>query len=364
MAEHSHTHEEVPERPTPPETPLDPGSQALAEALRSSFGIVKVVMVLLVAAFLCSGVFKVGPDERAIKLRFGNPVGQGEKALLEPGLHWSFPYPIEDYVKVSVTGVKKAISTAGWYAVTPEQELAGVEPLPNATLNPAVDGYVLTADRNIMHARATLDYHVDDPVTYVFQFVNATNAVQNALDNALLTAASQFTADEILTRDVVGFTEAVRKRVSQLVEQQRLGVVVEQCSVQRAPPRQIKDAFENVLRAEVSRSKTLNEAHSYENQVLSKATADARSRVNSAESDRARYVNDLSANARGFEELLPRYRENPRLFVQQRITDTFGRVLTNAQDKIFLTEGGAGVPKELRLLLNRENPKRSEEPKP
>ena len=29
---------------TPPETPLDPGSQALATALKSSFGIVKVVI--------------------------------------------------------------------------------------------------------------------------------------------------------------------------------------------------------------------------------------------------------------------------------------------------------------------------------
>jgi hypothetical protein len=61
------------------ETPVDAGSQALAEALHSSFAIVKFVMLALVAVFLGSGFFTVGPQEKAIKLRFGRPVGEGDK---------------------------------------------------------------------------------------------------------------------------------------------------------------------------------------------------------------------------------------------------------------------------------------------
>src|SRR2546426_206113 len=116
----------------PPEMPADTGSQALSEALRSSFGIVKVVMVILVFLFIFSGVFIVGPQERAVVLRFGRaPVGQGEKALLGPGLHWSFPYPIDEYIKVPITGVQKADSTTGWYYTTSAMEVAGNEPYPN-----------------------------------------------------------------------------------------------------------------------------------------------------------------------------------------------------------------------------------------
>ena len=59
----------------PPETPIDAGSQALSEALGSSFVIVKIVMVILVGVFLVSGFFTVGPQERGIILRFGRPVG-------------------------------------------------------------------------------------------------------------------------------------------------------------------------------------------------------------------------------------------------------------------------------------------------
>src|SRR4051794_41378681 len=114
------------ERPEPeplPETPIDAGSQALSEALRSSFAIVKVVMVILVAVFLASGFFQVGPSHRAILLRFGKPVGQGEAALLGPGLHWSYPYPIDEIKLVPISSIQQAKSSVGWYATTAEMEL-------------------------------------------------------------------------------------------------------------------------------------------------------------------------------------------------------------------------------------------------
>ena len=365
MSDERHPPKAPGEAVSAPEIPVDAGSQALAEALRSSFLIVKFVMVVLVLVFLASGFFTVNPQERAILLRFGKPVGEGERALLGPGLHWSFPYPIDECVKVSITGIQRANSTVGWYATTPEQELAGTEPPPGVSLNPALDGYAVTADNNIIHTRATLTYRISDPVRYVFYFVSASNVVQNALDNALLHSASRFNVDDILTRDVAGFKEAVRNRVTELVEKEDLGVSVEQCAVESIPPRQLKEAFANVLRSEVNRSKVLNDASSYQNQVLSKASADAESLINIAQSERTRLVADVSSRADQFQDLLPKYLQNPRLFVQQRLTETLGRVFTNAQDKILVPESADGNAKELRYLFNRElaRPK-TEEPKP
>lgn len=345
---------------------MDAGSRALSEALRSSFGIIKVVTVVLLLVFVGSGVFKVGPGERAIILRMGRVVGQGEKALLQPGLHLSLPYPLEEYVKVSVTGIKRATSTVGWYGTTAEQELSGLEPPPGPTLNPAVDGYVLTADDNIIHIRATLTYHIADPVRYVFNFVNASNAVQSALDSALVYAASHYNVDDILNRDVFGFQDLVNRRVTALVTQQDLGVAVEQCVIEKkTPPRQLKDAFESVNKAGQSQQKLLNEAHSYENAITNRASADAATRINVAKGDSARMVAEVSGQADEFQKLLPRYLENPQLFTDKLLTERLGRVFTNAMDKIYMAAGPDGNPRELRLMLNRELPKsKSEEPKP
>src|SRR5262245_2885784 len=302
------------EEPHLAETPVDAGSQALAEALRSSFGIVKFVMLLLVGLFVASGLFTVGPQERAIIIRLGKPLGEGEKALLGPGLHYSLPYPIDEYVKVPITAIQRVRSSVGWFSVTPAQEVSGEDrnPLPvTQPIDPEVDGYLLTADNNIVHSRATLTYHIADPVGFIFNFVNASNAVPTALDNAVIYTASQFKIDDILTRDVAGFQAAVGKRTAQLVDQQNLGVVVENCQVESRAPRQLKEAFDNVLKAEVTRNKVLDEAHIYENKTINRASADAQSRINAAESERARLVNDVSSQADRFNDILPKYRANP-----------------------------------------------------
>src|SRR5437867_7031567 len=97
--------------PPPPEVPEDASSEALSEALRSSFAIVKVLMIALVLVFLGSGFFTVGPQEKAIKLRFGKPVGQGENALLGPGPHWALPAPIDEVVRIPIGQVQSVAST-------------------------------------------------------------------------------------------------------------------------------------------------------------------------------------------------------------------------------------------------------------
>lgn len=351
--EHGHTHGS--------ETPLDAGSQALSEAFHSSFVIVKVVMVLLVVLFFVSGVFQVKPNERAMILRFGKPLGEGEKALLGPGLHWSFPYPIDEIQKISVTGVQKVSSTVGWYKVTPEEELAGTLPPAGPSLDPNVDGYTLTADANIIHVRSTLYYHIENPVKYTFDFVNGSNVVQNALNNAIVFASANFDVDDILTRNKVGFKEAVQRRAAELLEKQNVGVTVDECDVDTTWPRQQKvaEAFSAVLSAQINRDKLLQDTSSETNKILTAALATSNSIVNLAESERAQYVSDVSSRASNFVSILPRFEANRDLFVQQRFNETMGRVLTNVQEKIFVSKAADGKTRKLWLLLNREPPKLS-----
>jgi membrane protease subunit HflK len=364
----SDEHEPLPPAPPPgaplSETPEDAGSQALAESLRSSFAIVKVVMWALVIVFLSSGFFTVGPQEKAVILRFGKPVGEGSKALLGAGLHWSFPYPIDDVVKIPISEIQSVTSTIGWYNVTPEQELSGNEPMVGPSLNPMVDGYLLTADANIIHSRATLYYRIEDPIRYVFGFVNASNAVQNALNNALLFAGAHFKVDDVLYRDVAGFKEEVGRRVNRLIELEQLGVVMDHCEVRSIPPRQVKYAFDRVTTARENRNKVLNDARSYENQMLSQAGAQTAAITNEAEADRARLVESIAGDAKRFNDLLPKYEGNPDLFRQVQLVGLMGQVLTNVQEKIFLPTRLDGKSRELRLLLNREPPKPGVESSP
>jgi len=118
MSEHDHPH-------SPPLETQDAGSQALAEALRSSFVIVKIAMAALLVIIFAAGFFTVGPQEKAVILRFGKPLGEGQNMLLGAGLHWSLPYPIDEVVRIPITEIQKVSSTIGWYLTSPEMELAG-----------------------------------------------------------------------------------------------------------------------------------------------------------------------------------------------------------------------------------------------
>jgi regulator of protease activity HflC (stomatin/prohibitin superfamily) len=133
--------------------------------------------------------------------------------------------------------------------------------------------------------------------------------------------------------------------------------VVDQIELQAIPPRQLTAAFAAVLEAEVRRSKLLNDARSYENQVLSRSRSDAATRTNTALAARTALVESMGVEAKRVGKLVPEYRKDPQLFTRLRLTDVLGRIYTNAQDKIVLQERGDGRPRELRLQLNREPPK-------
>ena len=346
--------------PIKPAVPTeDAGSQALSEALSSSFVIVRIIMVALVIVFFSRGCFSVGPQEQAIILRLGKPVGEGAKALLGPGIHFALPAPIDEVVRIPITQVQIANSTVGWYATTPEQEATRTEPPAGPSLNPAIDSYALTGDSNIIHVRAGLRYRVTDPVRFKFDFTDAPAIITNALNEALLYAAARYTVDDALTKDVVGFRDAIQSRVTKNIDDQQLGIAVEQVTIETRPPRQLREAFDRVLQVTAQRETTMNQARTYQAEVLNRARSAAAVRVNLGETDRTRLVESLAAEAQRFENLAEKYAANPSLFMSISQTETLQRVLTNVQEKIYVPYRLDGKPREFRLQLSSEPPKPS-----
>lgn len=365
--DHSHSHSHGPgdesrhraaAPPEPaPESPMeDSSTQALSDALKSSFVVVRLVMAGMVLLFFASGIFTVGPQEIAIKLRFGAPTGTGNAALLQPGLHWSFPEPIDEIVKIPKGQVHTVVSSVGWYPVTKEQELSGQEPAAGGSLNPSTDGYSLTADGNIMHVRATLRYYIADPVKYEFGFAATSNLVQNALNNALHHASAEFTVDKATRQAITAFKERLMNRVQQLVLAQGLGIEFDarNCDVVAIPPRQVKASFDAVLEAENGKRRAINAAEGDSNTTLTKAQAEADAIRNTGRADATRIVQTAQADADYFLARMPEFKSNPKLFRDRRLTETMAIMLTNAQEKYFLVERTDGTPRELRILLNRE----------
>jgi membrane protease subunit HflK len=338
----------APAAPSPPPPAEDAGSQALSDALRSSFFIVKIIMVALVLLFLGSGFFTVGPQQQAIVLRLGKPVGQGLQALLNPGFHWAFPSPIDEVIFVTNTTLHTVDSTVGWFQ-SPEDRAKGTpEPQMGNQLNPATTSYALTADTNIIHVVGALRYHITEPIDFLFNFTNAPFFITNALNNALLFAASQFRVDDILTSNRLAFKEKVTERVNELTDAEHLGIYIDQVDVDASPPLSLRNKFNEVDQAMINRNKLRNDAESYATTTLAKARGDAATETNVAQANRKRVVQMVQAQADTFVKLRGQFERDPAFFERIRQMAVLQQVYSNAQDRIIEPKAS-----ELRLQISR-----------
>jgi len=137
---------------------LDAAGKSLSEALRISFIILKVIMIVLVIAFLASGFRTVGPDEMALVLRFGKIQGVTEQRVLGPGPHWVLPYPIDEVVKIPVEQKINLPIDSFWYYQTRDDilgETAKRRTRIPENLDPVRDGYCLTRSESSSQAPIT-----------------------------------------------------------------------------------------------------------------------------------------------------------------------------------------------------------------
>jgi membrane protease subunit HflK len=338
-----------------PDAPMeDAGAKALADALASSFKFVKALMIILVLIFLGSGIFTVNPNEVALVLRFGKPVGSGSDQILAQGLHWSFPYPVDEIVRIPIGESRTIDATNCWYRITPDMEVSGALPMALASLQPGVDGYALTSDGNIIHVRAMAKYRISDPLRYSFNYLDVTNILENALNNAVLHASARYTADTALYKDVIGFRDAVRLRFIQTIERANLGVELEPIEVQTFPPMIVRAAFDQVLEAEQVLSQTRNKAEGEALEITRRAVGEGQALISDGITRSNMLVQSIRADAQFFTDQLSHYEKNPELFKKRLLVETMSRVLANVDDKWFLPDAKGKAPQQLRLMLNRE----------
>ena len=414
---HHRKHDEAVEQLEPqsieqrPIDEFDPGARSLSEALRISFIILKVIMVVLVILFLAWGFRMVGPDEQALVLQFGKIQGVGEKRLLGPGPHWVFPYPIEEIVKINVEKKPNLPINSFWYYKKPDQ-LPNQPPQIDPTLNPLKDGYCITrsekqlqltgsqgSDYNIIHCKWQLTYKIDDPERFFknvyvenikpgqvyFDVISEslTPVLRNLVEDSIVSAMVNYTIDEAISSQ-----DRIPKHVAKLLQDKldKIQSGIKVVSIQLTDvtwPRQVDYAFLASIKASQDSQKTISEARTYAENAMNEAAGPVASellaaientntseqqkellweqaagasqeKIAQARAYRTKVVETTKANADYLQQLLPQYRQRPQLVIQKIYQDAIEYVLGNINEKIIIqpTEGTQGS--EIRVMLNRD----------
>ena len=304
MTEHNHKNDSRIEQEATGEQ-LGPGYGYLANALKVSFILLKVIIVILIILFLVSGFRTVSHDEQALILRFGKIRGQGEDRLAGPGLKWVLPYPIDEIIKIPVQKKINVPLNMFWYYQKPGEEMdeaVNEKAYVGLTLNPLLDGYCIVrgekrdpnaavsegSDYNILHSKWVLTYQITDPESFYKNcFIDAsrlqagqnygdiieqgvTPLLENLLADAVVRAMVNYSIEEAMYERASGVTEHVRRLLQDKLNKIDSGIQV--VAVQRnriAVPRQVEDAFQAAHNAIQTKEKTISEAKLYSEKTLS-----------------------------------------------------------------------------------------------
>ncbi len=298
--EHGHHHEHEHNHATPDDAgqvrQTDPGYDYLSGALKVSFAVLKVIMVILIILFLLSGIRTVGPGERAIVLRFGKISGVGEARLLGPGLKLLLPYPIHEIVRIPVEKKVNLAINSFWYYQKPGEEMdnaANQKSYAGPTLNPITDGYCLVrgekqegaaavsegSDYNILHCKWVLTYQIADAERfYKHCYVqddhlsagqnysdiieqNINPLLESVFSDAVVATMVNYTIEEAMFEKVASVTDRVKERLQNKLNALDSGIKVVSVQIRDITwPRQVGAAFQASLTATQNKQKAISEA--------------------------------------------------------------------------------------------------------
>ena len=179
---------ETPERipSPPPAAPLseplapaaDPAQESLVSALRSSFAVLRLVILVLLILYAVSGVFPIEPGDQGVIVRLGKPIlnmDEGSEYYETPvfgagWIWWALPDPIDE--KIRLPGRNYELETDAFLFSRSEDDIKNDTDIAtlrrsSPTLTPGRDGASLTGDKNLSHGLWKVEYRIADAAKFV-----------------------------------------------------------------------------------------------------------------------------------------------------------------------------------------------------
>ena len=275
------------------------------------FSRLHLVVALLLAIYAGSGISVIETNEVGLVLRFGKLVGRNPAdAIHKPGLLFALPRPIDEVVRVEVDKI----------LTLPIDDLYYEVGLNNGdSIDPEKEGYVLTADRNILHARIIARYKISDPIAYALHVADQEALLRNSVLEAVVQATGHIKLDDLLGGGRDDFIQKTTGDAQRRLDDVDAGLKLVSIEYDDlSPARQVMEEFDAVQSAFIASLTAAEQANGYAAQTVPAASAEADSRVTAAHSYAAGVMGRARSGAKAFEEMLQTYRANPSV-VKERL---------------------------------------------
>jgi membrane protease subunit HflK len=282
-------------------------------------------LVVLLSAYLLSGLTIVQPDEVGVVRRLG--------AVLhdpwEPGLHWGLPWGID-----RVDRIKPNQARTLSVGAASRQDA----PLLHAP-DPIADDF-LTGDLNLATAECLVQYRARDPVAYLFRTRDVESSLAALSRWALLLALAERGVDELLTTGRAEVAAGLARSIQTLADQQALGVSIVAVRLGRlAPPAAVAPAFADAARARSDRRQAVTRALEYRDRIQSLARGQAREIADAAAGRYDRIVQPARGEAERFSRVLAEAHRSSGSYERRLFLETVAGLLPRFRRSVVVAPG-------------------------
>ena len=281
-----------------------------------------LLAILLIGgiAWAATGFYTVQPGQVAVLRLFGQ--FNSEQG---PGLNWFPPSPVGTKTIVHVDEIRRL-----------ELGFRGSTPVP-------VESLMITGDENIVDVQLLVQFDIKEPTDFLFRVVDPEGiTMRDVAETALRQVIGSRPIDDALTDQKEEVQIETHRLIQSLLDTYQAGINIREVKLQAVnPPDQVRDAFDDVVRAKEDKETIINLADAYEEKVLPTARGEAAKLVEAAEADAAERVNLATGQAERFKAILAEYTKAPDVTRQRLYLDAMEEILPNVRK--FIVDPGTNM---------------------
>jgi membrane protease subunit HflK len=280
--------------------------------------VVIILIVVVVIILISTSFFVVDQKEQGVVLFLGKM-----NRIVGPGLNFKIPFGVEkSFIDQTQLVFKREF---GFRTLQP-----GIETIYSPAGAYANESIMLSGDKNIVDVEWIIQYRIVDPVAYLFNVQDQEKTITDISQSVINLLVGD--------RSILGVMGTERTRIETLgkdlmnerFDAYKLGIRVTTVAMQDIlpPVGAVRDAFEDVNKAEQDKQRLINEGNEAYNRAIPEAEGKAKRTIQEAKGYAAARVNEAKGDVARFISVLEEYRRSPdvtrtRLYIEM-YEDVFG----------------------------------------
>ena len=265
------------------------------------FGPILILVIIVIGGgfWVASGLFSVQPGEQAALKMFGK-----YSQTKDPGLQWWWPGPIGARDVVRGDEIRRLeLGVRGDAPVLSESLMITGDPDESGDPGEAP---------NIVDAQLLVKYDIKNLKDYLYKVVSPDAAtLKDATETSLRQVVGSRPIDDILTDKKEEVQIETQNKLQDILDNYQSGIRIREVKLLNVfAPEQVKDAFDDVVRAKEDKAKIINLADAYKESVLPQSRGQAAKMLQEAEGFRQQKIAGAVGEAERFLAIQSEYEKS------------------------------------------------------